>query len=423
MIINFSFENWMSFRDKAVVSAIAGRQVTHNERISRLKKYKMRILPVLAIYGGNASGKSNIFKALEFVNDLVVDGTEVGELIKVRPFLLSPKFRNKPSRFWIELLINEKVYAYSFAVTSKDVCEEKLVEIRPTTEKVLFERKNRKFNIFIQDKGGHLNYISKGTRSNQLFLTNCIEQNNEKFAHIYKWFSKDLKLIAPESRFGNLADLLDKKLGFYQQVNKMLGELDTGISRLGSEDVEDEIIKNMLEKGFRSPELIGGLGERYFRNSESESDSLKKLVLFHKSKGHKEVKFNPRQESEGTMRLIELLPVFIMCELTARTKGKAGIVSFVDELDRSMHYLLLRRLLERMLSSFEQDCRSQLIFTTHDLLLMDQELLRRDEMLLVERNNYGVSSIVPLDEYKGVRFDKDIRKSYLQGRFGGIPKL
>jgi len=289
MIVSFSFENWMSFRDKTVISAVAGRQRMHSERVSRLKKYKMRILPVLAIYGGNASGKSNIFEALQFVRNLVVNGTEVDELINVRPFLLSPKFKNMPNRFWIELLLNEKIYAYSFAVTRKNVCEEKLVEIRPTTEKVLFERINKKINISVKDKDGHLHYISKGTRSNQLFLTNCIEQNNKEFDPIYKWFSDDLKLIAPESRFGNLADVLDKKLAVSKWINEMLGELDTGISRSDSEDVEDEILKDMFKKGFRSPEHLGGLGERYFKISEGGNDSIKKLVLFHKSKGNKEV--------------------------------------------------------------------------------------------------------------------------------------
>ncbi len=423
MIINLSFENWMSFRDKTVISAVAGKQTRHGERVSRLKNYRIRILPVLAIYGGNASGKSNIFEALQFVRDLVVGGTEVGELINVQPFLLNPKFENMPSRFWVELLINERVYAYSFAVTRKKVCEEKLVEIRATTEKVLFERINEEISISVSDKDGHLHYIGKGVRPNQLFLTNCIEQNNEEFGPVYGWFRDALKLISPESRFGSLGDVLDEKKSYHKWVSELLRELDTGVSRLGSEDVEDEVIKNMLEKGFGSPELVGGLGERYFKKSKGGNGPLKKLVIFHKSRGNKEVKFSPKQESEGTMRLIELLPAFLMCEMFAKTKGKHTVVSVVDELDRSLHYLLLRKLLERLLSSCDEDSRSQLIFTTHNLLLMDQELLRRDEMLLVERNNFGVSSVIPLDEYKGVRFDKDVRKSYLQGRFGGIPKL
>ena len=146
-------------------------------------------------------------------------------------------------------------------------------------------------------------------------------------------------------------------------------------------------------------------------------------MSYHENENGEEIQFDIGKESDGTMRLLELLPAFLLCEMPSRVKSKSYMVVFIDELDRSLHYLLLRRLLERMLSSCNADSRSQLIFTTHDLLLMDQELLRRDEMLFVERDDFGVSSVIPLNEYKGVRLDKDIRKSYIQGRFGGIPKI
>jgi AAA15 family ATPase/GTPase len=98
-------------------------------------------------------------------------------------------------------------------------------------------------------------------------------------------------------------------------------------------------------------------------------------------------------------------------------------VYIIDELDRSLHHLLLRRLLKKFLNSCNADTREQIIFTTHDLLLMDQELMRRDEMFAVERDNLGASSITPINEYRGLRSDKIILKSYLQGRLGGIPRL
>jgi hypothetical protein len=202
----------------------------------------------------------------------------------------------------------------------------------------------------------------------------------------------------------------------------MLGELDTNIIRLDSEDVEDANIKNLVKK---LPAIVGlrGGGERYFTQLQNGETNVKKLVLYHKGKGKGGVKFSAAQESDGTMRLLELLPAFFACEVYSKAKGETGVVHFVDELDRSIHYLLLHRLLENMLSSCNANSRSQLLFTTHDLLLMDQELFRRDEILFVERDDFGVSSVIPLSEYKGIRLDKDIRKSYLQGRFGGIPKI
>ena len=123
------------------------------------------------------------------------------------------------------------------------------------------------------------------------------------------------------------------------------------------------------------------------------------------------------QESAGTKRLIELLPAFFQ-----RDEGECAIF-VIDEFDRSLHHLLLRRLLEIYLSMCNKNTRMQLILTTHDLLLMDQELLRRDEMFMIERDDSGASSVIPLDEYRNVRSDKDILKGYIQGRFGGVPRL
>lgn len=423
MIVSFSFENWMSFRDKVTISAVASKQLSHIERVPWVKKYKMHVLPVLAIYGGNASGKSNIFKALEFARDLITKNKDMDEEIAVQPFLLSPGFVERPSRFWFELLINDKIYDYSFSVTRRAVLEERLVEIRGASEKTLYERKQNS-RFVIHSKGEFLRFLEKRTRKNQLFLTNCLLLNDEEYRDIYEWFKYALKLISPESVYAALDSILgDKKEPEYKWTNSMLGELDTNIVRLDSEDVEDDKTKAMVKK--MPPSIMGlrGMRERYFLQVENGETNVKRLVLYHKGKGRKEVKFSAGQESDGTMRLLELFPAFYGCEMFSDAKGVTGVVHFVDELDRSIHYLVLHRLLENMLSSCNANSRAQFIFTTHDLLLMNQELLRRDEILLVERDDFGVSSVIPLNEYKGVRLDKDIRKSYLQGRFGGIPKI
>ena len=418
MLVSFSFENWMSFRDKVTISAVAGRQVGHIERVPFVKAYKIHIVPVLAIYGGNASGKSNIFKALEFARELVERGKGIDEEIDVQPFLLSPQFAERPSRFWFELLVNEKIYEYSFSVTRKAVCEEKLVEIRAASERVRYERKrNNRFVVHSMNE-----YVEKSTRKNQLFLTNCMLLNEEAYKDVYEWFRYGLKLVSPGAVFGNLEDILGDKNGLpYKWVNSMIAELDTNIIRLDGEDVEDTRIRTVVKNMPAIMALEGG--ERYFVELKNGEKNVKKLVLYHRGKGKRGVKFSAAQESDGTMRLLELLPAFFACAAYSRGKGRTGVVHFVDELDRSVHYLVLHRLLEDMLSSCNADSRSQVIFTTHDLLLIDQELLRRDEILFVERDDFGASSVIPLNEYKGVRLDKDIRKSYLQGRFGGIPKI
>jgi uncharacterized protein len=141
-------------------------------------------------------------------------------------------------------------------------------------------------------------------------------------------------------------------------------------------------------------------------------------VTFHPKADGTEVKFEIRQESDGSQRVIDLLPAFL--ELSSQTAGKVFII---DEVDRSLHTLLTRRLLDAYLASCSTETRTQLLFTTHDVLLMDQQLLRRDEMWVAERDANGASSLLSISEYKDVRYDKDIRKSYLQGRLGGVPRI
>ena len=144
----------------------------------------------------------------------------------------------------------------------------------------------------------------------------------------------------------------------------------------------------------------------------------KRLVAFHPKSDGTEVRFEIHQESEGSQRVIDLLPAFL--ELSAQTLQKVYVI---DEIDRSLHPLLIRQLLEEYLSNCSRETRSQLLLTTHNVMLMDQQLLRRDEMWVTERDGAGVSSLFSFSEYKDVRYDKDIRKSYLQGRMGGIPRI
>jgi len=421
MLISFSIQNWMSFKDRVTISNIASKQITHRERVPKIGKYKISIAPVAALYGGNASGKSNICAALRFARGMIVKGTKTrDDKIGIQPFLLSSEYRNGPSRFWFEILADESIYEFYFSATKDRICEEKLTKVGHTRDQVLYERENESITINDKDKDkkSHLGFIWKSTRSNQLFLTNTVENNNETYRDVYDWFSFVLKVITPEAKYTQPEYLIDEEHLLYDKANLILRQLDTGISRLGAE-VDKEIDLDKVEegKGVYLNLLETLTSERYIKSSQNGKGVVKKLISYHLCEDGTETQFNLNQESDGTKRLIELLPAFIQEE-----PGVYGVF-VIDEIDRSLHHLLLRRLLEKYLNSCNTDTRAQIIFTTHDLLLMDQELLRRDEMFVVERDVSGVSSVIPLNEYKGIRQDKDILKSYLQGRFGGIPSI
>lgn len=307
MIINFRVKNWMSFREETNFSMLATKERQHDERVPAIKKYQTRILPIAAIYGGNASGKTNFLKALNFAKCLIVKGTQPESLIPVETFKLDPQLCNQPAHFSFELLINNLIYDFSFSVTKESVQEEKLIEITGSNERILYHRKKGgiRFEPTLSKRDESLNYVFKGTRENQLFLTNSVSQKVETFRAVYDWFDK---------------------LTFFSDLSKL-----------------SEVVTN-------------------------------KIYL-------------------------------------------------IDVSNNNLHTLLTRQLLEFYLSNCSKDTRSQVLFTTHDVQLMDQNIFRRDEIWVAERDSFGNSTLIPFSAYKDICYDKDIRKSYLQGRLGGIPNL
>jgi AAA15 family ATPase/GTPase len=426
VIISFSLENWLSFRDKVTFSMLATKERRHSERLAKLQKYRAKVLPIAAIYGGNASGKTNFFKALNFVKHMVVNGTQPGAPIHVKPFKLDSTGSEQPSKFCFELLINEIIYEFSFSVTRKAVVEEKLIEITGTKEKVLYHRSEGNINFDgSAKKDDFLLFAFKGTRDNQLFLTNSVSQNVKSFLPVYDWFKDSLVLVAPDSRFGQFTLFIDESSPLYSTMNELLVQLDTGIAHLGSDEfpLDSILFPNSLKSVLQENETTSIIenqssGDMLLITPKDGDLVAKKLVTFHSKADGEEVKFEVNQESDGSRRLLDLLPAFL--EMSSDNSNKVYVI---DELDRSLHTLLTRRLLELYLAACSNGTRKQMLFTTHDVLLMDQELLRRDEMWVTERDNKGNSSLFSFSEYKDIRYDKDIRKSYLQGRLGGIPRI
>jgi len=426
MLINLTLENWMSFQNPVSFSMLGSKEAQHNERLPRVKKYNIKVLPIAAIFGGNASGKTNFFKALYFVKNLVTYGTHPDGLIAVDLFKLDKKSLEKPVRFSFELLIDEIIFEFSFAVTRQMVLEEKLVKISSSGEKTLYHRIKGKPNFHKSfEKDQFLKFAFNGTRDNQLFLTNSVSQKVDAFKPIYDWFN-DLMLIAPDSRFGSFENFFGETSPVRIQIDRLLSQFDTGIQQLDCEDIPfehlalpSEVIAKLQEqiKEGMSAKLMSR-NEWFFISRKKGNLVATKLVSYHLNSDDTKIKFEIYQESDGTQRVIDLLPAF----LEATTNGSKK-VWIIDEFDRCLHSLLSRRLLEMYLASCSDKSRSQVLLTTHDALLMDQKLLRRDEMWVTERSKSGASRLFSFSEYKAVRYDKDVRKSYLSGRLGGIPHL
>ena len=365
MLLNFTFKNWKSFAHKTKFSMIASREKQHGDRLPRVKKFGIRILPIASIYGGNASGKTNLFMALSFAKHFIVKGTSLEGSIAVETFKLNREKSNKTSEFKFELLIDELIYEYSFVIDSKRVYQEKLIVITSTSEKTLFSRQNNAM-VFGSNLANNerLQFVFEGTRDNQLFLTNSVYQKIDNFKMVYNWFRNTLELLAPDSRFETFEQFFQDKDPLRDLINLSISQLDTGIDSLKGEDIPFESLnlpadtiqrlKENIKEGLPLRIVGDSANERIVFLKKNGELQAQKLVTYHKDNEGNPVKFEIRQESDGSKRIIDLLPAFLDLSLN---KNKVYVI---DEVDRSIHSLLTRKLIENYLISCNENCRSQL---------------------------------------------------------------
>ena len=452
MLIQFTVENWMSFRDKATFSTVATSERQHGERVCKLKKFQTRILPVAVIFGGNASGKTNFFRALRFAQSFIVLGAKIDSSIPVEPFVLNKEGSSFPTNFAFKLWINDLIFKYSFSVTHKEVLEESLFLVNSGGERELYSRRNGQISLgksLTNDPSLDelLRFIFKSTWDNQLFLTNIgshklASQIPEDLKSVHAWFKDTLHLISPDTHFKQWG-LMNENQPFYNKVNRILPKLDTGISRLDFEDIPfDNIpIPDEMKSTLRDRVLSNPNKSEFFKLSEydqiSRGDNVeylvitykqgelvaKKITTYHTNINRREVNIGFPRESHGSQRVIELLPAFIDLASQVLPLEVDSRLYIIDEIDRSLHSHMTVQLIQMYLDSCSRDSRNQLIFTTHDNSLINQELFRRDEIWFTERYHTGETTLVSLSDYKGVRHDKDIRKSYMDGRLGGVPRI
>lgn len=437
MLVDLTIENWKSFASENTFSLVASRERHHGETLSGVEGFRtLKLVPVAAVYGGNASGKTCLFEALSFLKRLVVSGYGIGEALPVEPFRLDESKRVSPTKFDISFFVNKKIFRLQLAVRQEGVLFEELSSLRDTSKpKVLYRRAGQKVefdrNAFSSPQ--RVAFIADGTAQNKLFLTNAVEQNVTELRGPYHWFKDCLTPVGVSSRMDSLGLFYTRK-DFLAYASRRLSELDTGIEEIVGEDVDvntlpvPPIVLQQLRAQANvsqdaamvlTSELPGDYAaEMFFVFSEEGAMRAQRLRTRHRDAGGKSVTFSLQMESSGTRRLLDLMPMLF--DLFGGNPA-SDKVYVVDELDRCFHSMLTSRLVELFLDSTNRVSRRQLLFTTHDLLLMDQRLLRRDEMFIAERDEMGRSELIRMNEFEGLRYDKDLLRSYLDGRFGGVP--
>lgn len=434
MLIRFTIENFLSFGKRTEFRCFATREMHHRERTAPGPLPGLKILPIAAIYGPNASGKTNLFKALQVVQELVVQGTRAGQSIPVQTFRLDPARVSQPSRFSVEFLAAGKVYLYEFAATTREVVEESLTELRAASDALVFSRKAGKEASTFEfgpaagansdEEKQFLEFVGKGTRTNQLFLHEALDRDVKQLMPAVNWFRTTLVLIDPRAEHSALGLHMHARAQFRQFCTSAIQNIGAGIESLGTEVVtlEEAAFPDALKEQVRAQIteenamlLRTPNGQRYYVARIDGDIRAAKVVSFRTGTDGKPVRFEIPEESDGTQRFIDLLPA--LHDLGVEGSEK---VVFVDELDRSFHSGLTRKIIESYFFEWESKSRAQLIFTTHDATLIDQELFRRDELWLVDKNQAGETELKSISDYQ-VRSDKRLMKDYLLGRYGAIP--
>jgi hypothetical protein len=432
MLIRFRVQNFLSFKDQIELSMVAGKVQKHPEQVLRAQeKNGVNLLRAALVYGANASGKSNLVKAISFARNLVVNGVRATATIPRKPFKLDPICSNQPSRFEFELKYKGKLYTYGFLLDSKQIHEEWLYEIRSSSEKVLFHRNTSsddvntiEFGIKTSKKERDLlDLIAFGTPKNRLFLQESIERNIKLFSDVYKWFKDVLVIIFPSS-FHSLAQIgFGSEDKFGNLMVNYLEQFSTGVCGYNLQPISNpvtELPKELLERYEQSlsadelSSVVKHDGQRYFIKKENEHLIVNKLLLRHRGNScNSDILFNMDEESDGTLRLLDLIPMLYPKE------DERNSVVIIDELDRSLHPNLSSEFLSAFLNL---KTPGQIIVTTHEANLLDLDFIRRDEIWFTEKDQNGSSSVYSLEEFSP-RYDKDIRKGYILGRFGAIPMI
>lgn len=437
MLVSFSVGNYRSFGAEVTLNMVASNKIAdlphHRVRFGDTGKSLVR---AALLYGANAAGKSNLVKAMSFAQQLICwPGGTQGQLPAVDRFRFDPTMSQKPSCFEFRFLVGDRVFIYGFDVSSRRIDGEWLAFLNGDEEITIFERgadgetkiTDAQEQAILGDATLHptLSVLNKlSIRPTQLFLNRVAslpeDAQGPTLHAVIKWLTEDLEILEPEHRACELLDRLHEDELFRDFSSKFLDNVDTGIQALRFEETTRECSeweRDLLDSGADVDEIAyhhyGCWGDQYCCRHPDDDTKLivRRLLAAHKAPDASyPLPFS--EESHGTQQLLHFLPVI------AAPKDESKVV-VIDELDRSLHPLLCWELI-RFFSDSCPEARKQLVVTTHESHLLNQELLRRDEYWFVEKDEHQQSQLVSLSDFK-VRNDLKLGKGYLQGRFGAIP--
>lgn len=422
MLVAFRAENVRSFRDPLELSLEATAMA--EEGVPRLLPWRegstrvVRVLPVAAIFGANASGKTNLLRAMEDMRTLVVSSFRSGNRstrIQRWPFRLDPNSRKAPSRFEVEIILNGVRYEYGFVLDDTHVIDEWARHYPHGKAATLFTRDEDGLHSFGETHRVKSRAVNEILRPNALFLSTAGTADHPDMLPLYEWFDSNLQICESASREGRwayTADMLardDKRA----QILAMLHAADLGITNARRREPEPEFIE-------RFRKILKAVRE--VSDESVSSDSLEDLPFFgitlsHRGSDGHEVEFDSSEESMGTLVWLGLLgPV---ADALSR-----GSVLLADELESSLHPKLVAQLVRTFQNPRTNPHGAQLIFNSHEAGLLgnsvEDRVLGRDQVWFTEKLNDGRSKLYSLTDLNP-RKAEAVSRRYMAGRYGATP--
>lgn len=414
MLVEFRVKNFRSLRDEQVLSLVASKDKTLQDThaLSTGLKAAPHLLKSAVVYGANAGGKSNLVKALQYMRGVVLESATIiqpGQTFAVQPFRLDDLSASQPTEFEVTFILGGVRYQYGFAMTPQRIVSEHLLVYKAFKPQRWFERHfDAESGKDVYDFGpglkGAKNLWEGATRPNALFLSMAVQLNSEALRPVFDWFSTGLVIFNEQAQLSPQTSIqMLKQAEGRTQICDFLTAADISIADI-------EVVTRKVPGQAVHFDLVAGKTE--VRTEEVEEHQLR----FSHVTEHGRAVFDLMDESNGTRNLLFLTgPVLDIL--------KKGLTLVIDELDTSLHTLLVRELVRLFHRPEVNTGGAQIIFTTHDTSLLDApDLFRRDQVWFVEKDQEHASTLVALSEFSP-RKNEALERGYLMGRYGGVPFL
>lgn len=408
MLLEFRVRNFRSIRDEQVLNLIASgdKELAATHLASTGLKSAPHALRTVVVYGPNASGKSSLLHAFDYMRAVVAESATViqpGQTYNVQPFKLDTATAHQPTEFEITFLLSGVRHQYAFAMTPQRIVSESLLVYRSSKPTQLFSRQHidgngddYEFSTYLT---GPRKLWQESTRPNALFLSMAAQLNSEQLSPVFKWIVRNITFLPAGATV--LPDFTTALLAT-EQGRASIREF------LSAADISIADVQAVPRKGMHARWVMSASG---LQASQEEREFL--IPVFEHSTPKGSAKFELHDESEGTQRLYGLIAPVLDCL-------RDGRVLVVDELDSSLHTLLVRRLVTMFQTSELNPNGAQLIFSTHDTSLLDHPLFRRDQIWFTEKDADQATRLYPLTDFSP-RKQEAWERGYLAGRYGAVP--